>query len=206
MAYYPAPQEDLPEAYEPAPREDLPEAYLPAPQEDLPEVVSATGWQPQEECRSPGEYESYYGQQIQQTRESLYGQDRLYRHQSTYEPEQPYRQTPLQERDPSYYQIPRKSVGPSFPRDVANRPLPNYKPAPLRWLFLGSVVAIILGYMALTGYALQKLPRESSQEAISDFADLKRQLDASPSSLASEVTVASPQDMMRALAWCESDP
>ena len=82
------------------------------------------------------------------------------------------------------------SAGYTSPRDATNRPLPNYKPPALRWTSLGIVVAVILGYIALTEYALQRLPRESGRREISDYSELERRFGPSqPGVLAPQAMV-----------------
>ncbi|SPN96491.1 uncharacterized protein DNG_00019 [Cephalotrichum gorgonifer] len=69
------------------------------------------------------------------------------------------------------------------PQETARRPLPNYKPVSLRWTFLVAIIALIMGCMALMEYAIQRLPKESGKDVISDFADLNRQLDERSSAM-----------------------
>lgn len=169
-------------------------AYHQAPHEDLPEVVPAQEWPRHQDYRAQGGYS--YGQDRRYTPDRMYSQDQSYP-EPLYEPVEPY-QAPWDQQ--SYGQEPQtkephKAVRSSFPRDVTTRPLPNYKPPPLRWFFLGAIIAVILGYIALTEYAIQTLPNETGRDVILDFSDLERQLDASPSGLAFETTVGALCDL-----------
>lgn len=94
--------------------------------------------------------------------------------------------------DTSYTHHPKPPAGYGFPRDDTGRALPSYKPPQLRWFFLGIVVLVILGYVALTEYALQVLPRESGRGEISSYTELEGRLGAEVSAaLTSETSVSS---------------
>ncbi|MBE3049141.1 hypothetical protein IMZ48_42915 [Candidatus Bathyarchaeota archaeon] len=130
-------------------------AYHQAPQDDLPEVVTHT--------------RAHHPQtQTHQTHQP---------HQTPHRKPVPYDTTYGQEQHPP----PAPAHG--FQRDVTSQPLPNYKPPSLRWTFLCAIIAVILGYMALAEYAVQTLPGVSGRDVVSDFADLERPLDSSPSSV-----------------------
>ena len=110
-------------------------------------------------------------------------------HPQTHQTHQPHQPHHTLHRKPVPYdgqeQHPLPAHG--FPRDVTSQPLPNYKPPSLRWTFLCVIIAVILGYMALAEYAVQTLPGVSERDVVSDFADLERPLDASPSSVEAAV-------------------
>lgn len=91
--------------------------------------------------------------------------------------------------DTSYNHHP-KPAGYGFPRDDTVRALPNYKPPQLRWFFLGIVTIVILGYVALTEYALQTLPRESGKGEISSYTELVGRLGAEASAALTSTTVS----------------
>lgn len=91
--------------------------------------------------------------------------------------------------DTSYSHHP-KPAGYGFPRDDTARALPNYKPPQLRWLFLGIVTLVILGYVALTEYALQTLPRESGKGEIASYTELEGRFGAEASAALTSTTVS----------------
>ena len=91
--------------------------------------------------------------------------------------------------DTSYSHHP-KPAGYGFPRDDTARALPNYKPPQLRWFFLGIITLIILGYVALTEYALQALPRESGKGEISSYTELEGRLGEEASAALTSTSVS----------------
>ena len=174
-------------------------AYHQAPQ-DLPEVVSSPGFYRQgpqdfpEVVPSPPVY-----RQVPQDLPEVVHRPPISRKpvpQNIPEvvPTSPVYQPPANYRKPGEYEYaqPREIVPPGhgFPRDVTSRALPNYKPPSLRWLFLGAIIAILLGYIALTEYAIQTLPGQSGKGLISDYSELGRKLDASPSDVPTAVPVS----------------
>lgn len=210
MAYHPAPNEDLPEVV-PAREWRPPQRYR-----SPGEYSSSYGEDPHYQAQSYANEQSYPEayDPIQP-----YAQEESY--PEAYEPIQPYQQAPYKQQPPqdqqkaydqpkTYDRVqvtaskePRMSLGPNFPRDVTARALPNYRPVPLRWFFLGTIILVLLGYIALTEYAVRTLPHETGRGEIADFADLERQLDASPSGLASETTVGPPRlDIGREMLIC----
>lgn len=66
------------------------------------------------------------------------------------------------------------AIGYGHPSHLIDRPLPNYKPASLRWSYLLFIVTIIGGYIAMTEYAIQRLPQETGKDLISDYEELER--------------------------------
>ncbi|CAI4214936.1 unnamed protein product [Parascedosporium putredinis] len=59
-----------------------------------------------------------------------------------------------------------------LPVDAPTQPLPNHRPITLKWPFLCVLIAVIMGYMAMTEYALQTLPAETGRGEIGAFSDL----------------------------------
>jgi len=55
---------------------------------------------------------------------------------------------------------------------ASSRPLPNFRPMTLRWPFLCVIIAVIMGYMAMTEYALQRLPPETGRGEIRPYSDV----------------------------------
>lgn len=76
----------------------------------------------------------------------------------------------------------------SATQEVPRGPVPNYKPAPLKWPFLCMLAAVLLGLIALTEYSCRVLPAESGREILATPKAIK----SPPSSL----TVARRQDQV----------
>ena len=59
------------------------------------------------------------------------------------------------------------------PVPPSSRPLPNHRPITLRWPFLCVIIAVIMGYMAMTEYALQRLPAETGRGEVRPYTELE---------------------------------
>ena len=68
----------------------------------------------------------------------------------------------------------RHELAIGYTQPTVDRPLPNYRPASLRWFYLLMIVAIVGGYITMTEYAIQRLPQESGKDLISDYEELKQ--------------------------------